>query len=107
MIDTDSEVMKRVGLAALAAFGGLVGYTVRQQERKEAFSWSGALVQTAGSGFVGLMVAMLCAAMGIDGLWVGPIVGIFGWMGATATIDIVRRIPMMKLGITPEKGNDE
>lgn len=107
MLDADSEVVKRIGYTVLAAVGGLLGYVVRQQESKETFSWSKALVQTAGSGFVGLLVAMLCTAMGIEGLWLGPIVGVFGWMGAAATMDIVSKLSLGKLGLRTDKREEE
>lgn len=107
MLDADSEVVKRIGYTALAAVGGLLGYVVRQQESKETFSWTKALVQTAGSGFVGLLVAMLCTAMGIEGLWLGPIVGVFGWMGAAATMDIVSKVSLGKLGLQSDKREEE
>lgn len=107
MLDADSEVIKRIGYTILAAVGGLLGYVIRQQESKETFSMVTALVQTAGSGFVGLLVAMLCAAMGIDGLWMGPIVGVFGWMGAAATMDLLGKIPLGKLGLSSDKKDTE
>lgn len=90
------------GLTFLGGIGGLLAYAVQTQEKGEPFLWRKAIVQFASSAFVGFIVYSLCQALGINGLWLGPIVGVFGWLGATATIQVAKRFVFNKLGYTED-----
>lgn len=101
-MDFNINDFKEAGWATLAAIGGLLGYTIKQQDGGEKFLWRDGFVQAASSGFVGFLIALLCQAMGIPDIWIGPVAGLFGWLGATATIRIVERFVYQKLGIDPK-----
>lgn len=94
-----SEWVTTAALTVLAAVGGAFGYTLRAQDKGDVFSWRKLIVQFFSSGFVGFLVVLLCRAIGIDSLWMGPIVGVFGWMGATVTIQVLERFVYDRLGI--------
>lgn len=90
-------------LTVLASIGGAFGYVIRTQDKGEVFSWAKLAVQALSSGFVGFLVALLCRAIGLDSLWMGPIVGVFGWMGAAVTIQVLERFVYDRLGIERPK----
>lgn len=87
------------GLTILAGIGGMLAHIVQAVENGKPVNWREGLVQFCASGFVGYLVYGLCMAIGVGGLWLGPIVGMFGWLGAVATIQVLRRFVFDKLGI--------
>lgn len=91
------------GLTVLAGLGGLLAYAVKTQEKAEPFLWRKALVQFASSAFVGYLIYGVCLHLGVDGLLLGPICGVFGWLGATATFQVIKRFAFDKLGISEDK----
>lgn len=102
-MDFDFITMKEIGYTILATIGGFLGYTVNQQEAGRKFVWRNASVQATGSGFVGFLVYMLCQSMGIDGPFVGTIIGVLSYLGVTATIQILKRFVHEKLGISQDE----
>ncbi len=87
-----------IGYVLLAAVAGALGYIVRQQNAKEAIVWTEVLVRGASAGFVGLLVYWLCAYMKLDSNITGITVGVFGWIGATATMEVLRKIVFNRIG---------
>lgn len=88
------------GYALLAAFGGLLGYLMRTLDKGHRVSYGRALIESASAGFVGGLVTLACMAMKLDPLWSGVIVGVFGWLGATASIRFLETMIFKRLGIT-------
>ncbi len=95
-----SEWLTSLGYAALAAVAGLLGHIMRELDAGRQLNPLRVVAETLGSGLVGFLVMLLCRAMGFDPLWSGFVVGIFGWLGASASIRIVERIAYGKLGVT-------
>lgn len=90
------------GLTLLGGIAGFLAYAVQTQDKGDPFLWRKALTQFGSSAFVGYLVYSLCLALGIDGLWLGPTVGVFGWLGAVATMQIAKRFIFDKIGLTIE-----
>lgn len=95
------EWLSAAAHAALATFAGLLGYTTRQQHQGAPFNIWHAVTEALSSGLVGFLVMLLCQAMQVDLLWTGFLVGIFGWLGANASIRMLERIAYGKFGLTP------
>lgn len=101
------EWLTAAGYTALAAVAGLLGYVMRENDKGNRLSLWRAVAETLSSGLVGFLVMLLCRAMGFDPLWSGFVVGIFGWLGASASIRVLERVVYDKLGIRiPGKGGD-
>lgn len=82
----------------LAWFGGGIGYVMRQLEAKENVSWWRALAEASASAFAGILVLLLCLAMKLSVEWTGIIVGVCGWLGANATIRLLEKVTIKKIG---------
>lgn len=85
--------------ALLAAAAGFLGYTKREMDKGAPWKWQNALVETASSGLVGFLIMQLCQTMGLESGWTGLIVGVSGWLGAAATIQILEYFARDKLGL--------
>lgn len=91
----------------LAALGGGLGYAMREHDKGAQLSWGRASLEVVGSGFVGFLVMLLCKAMGINPLYSGFIVGIMGWLGASASIRLLERLAYNKLGLEKNAGEEQ
>jgi len=102
-----SEWLTSAGYTLLAALGGLLGYVMREHDKGNPLKAWRAATEALSSGFVGFLVMMLCFAMGLDPLWSGFIVGIFGWLGANVSIRLLERVVYDKLGIKLRENTDQ
>jgi hypothetical protein len=91
-----------LGLTLLAGIGGVLATLTQSVQNGKPTNRKEVAVQFCTSAFVGYLIYGLCLAMGVSGLWLGPIVGTFGWLGAVATIQVLRRFVFNKLGIPHE-----
>lgn len=92
-------VVESIVFAAFAGLGGLLSYLLRSLNRDQKPSLSKSIVETLSSGFVGVLAMLCCKALNIDILWSGVIVGVFGWLGAEASIVMLAGLLRRKLGI--------
>lgn len=88
------------GYAAFAASGGLLGYVLRTLDANQPVSWKRLTVETAASGFMGVMAMLACNALDVNTTWTGVIVGMSGWLGATASMRLIETLVYKRLGIT-------
>lgn len=86
--------------ALFAAVGGFLGHLLRAIDAKQKINWLRAALEGVAAGFVGLLVMLMCNAMGFSSQWTGVVVGVCGWLGANVTIRILEKIVRRKLGIT-------
>ena len=84
--------------AALAGFGGSMGYVMRSIDAGERVLWWRVLAEGAAAAFVGVIVMMLCQAMNFSPKLTGVVVGVCGWMGANAAISMLQRVVSRKIG---------
>ena len=83
----------------LAFFGGAIGYVMRQLEGNVVVSWGRALAEAFASAFSGLLVLLLCLEMKLSPGWTGIVVGVCGWLGANATIRLLEKLTVKKVGV--------
>lgn len=93
------SLIESVLMALFASVGGALAYVLRALNQNEKPRWFRAAIEALSSGFVGLIAMLACKAMGLDWRWSGVIVGVFGWLGAEASIAMIARLVRRKLGI--------
>ncbi len=98
-------IMETVIMASFGAIGGMLSYLMRTLNKDQKPEVSKFIVEGLSSGFVGLLAMLMCKAMSVDPLWSGVIVGVFGWVGAEASIAILSRVIRQRLGV--DNGNNK
>ena len=73
-------------LVFLAALGGLIGSMIRMIDKEGKITWGLVAVETLASAFSGIIVMLLCSALGFNLQWSGVIVGVCGWFGGRAAM---------------------
>lgn len=73
-------------LILLAAVGGLIGSTIRMLDQNGKISWFLVMLEALASAFSGVIVMLLCQALGFNLQWTGVIVGVCGWFGGRTTM---------------------
>lgn len=98
---TPDWIEKTLTYVSLAASGGAIGHLMRVDGKPKTIGST--LIETAGAGFVGYLVFQLCAASNLSPEWTGIVVGTSGFLGANATIGLLRTIVSQKFGIAKKE----
>lgn len=72
---------------------------MRSLDKKERITWTRCVIESVAAGFVGLLVLLMCQAMDVGEQWTGVIVGVSGWLGASATIRMLEMAMRKRLGL--------
>lgn len=99
--------LRGAGYALFAAIAGGLGYIFRSMDASVPVSIGRALVEMCGAGVVGLFAMWICQAMSLSQQWTAVTVGVCGWLGATASIQVLQRIIWQKLGIDRRRSDDD
>lgn len=73
-------------LILLASIGGLIGSMLRMLDQNGKISWFLVMLEALASAFSGVIVMLLCQALGFNLQWTGVIVGVCGWFGGRTTM---------------------
>jgi hypothetical protein len=92
--------------AAFAGFGGSLGYIIRALDRKEMINPWRVAVEGGAAAFVGVLVMLVCQAMKLSPQWTGVIVGVMGWLGASAAMRMLELVAFRKLGVQNDGSNN-
>lgn len=100
-MDIDTETLRAAGYTLLGAISGFVAKVVEDVEgdKVRPSQWFAAAL---GSGLVGYLIYLLCLSLGFDGPLIGVVVGLFGALGAKATIVVLKKFVFGKLGISED-----
>lgn len=97
---------KLIAFISLAVVGGILGYLMRTLEAGHKPSLSRSILEGVAAGFAGLLLLLLCRMAGFSEEATGIIVGVGGWLGASATIRRLEPIAFAKFGVKKdETGN--
>lgn len=88
-----------------ASTGGVMGYLMRTIDKKDKINWGRAALEGGAAGFVGFIILLVCQAMKLSEQWTGVIVGVSGWLGASATIRMLEGLVRKKLGVETSTGD--
>lgn len=89
--------------AVLASFAGGLGYVLRTMEADAKVSYVRAFIEALSAGFVGLLAMWICQALHLSMQWTAVTVGVSGWLGANASIQVLQRVVWKRLGISPNE----
>ncbi len=91
--------------AMFAAVGGILGHLMRILDKKHTVSWARAVLEGIAAGFVGILMLFICDASSLSAQWTGVIVGVSGWMGASASIRLLEILVRRRLNVQSPEDN--
>lgn len=94
--------VKAGAYAVFSALGGVLGHLMRSVDKKHKITVGRTAMEGLAAGFVGLLVLLLCQAMNLGEQWTGVVVGVSGWLGASATIRMLETAVRKRLGVNKE-----
>jgi hypothetical protein len=83
--------LRAAAFMLFASIAGALGYTMRMMDSDRKISKARLLVEFLSSGLVGLFVMWLCNIQGVSFEVTAISVGVSGWLGASASIQIIQR----------------
>lgn len=98
-INLIAKLLRTPALVLFAAIAGALGYLMRSLDSGQKLSKARLFLEAAASGFVGLLTIWLCHAMNLSYEWTGVVVGVCGWLGAHASIQVLQKVVWAKLRI--------
>ncbi|SEO76576.1 LydA holin phage, holin superfamily III [Luteibacter sp. UNC138MFCol5.1] len=104
--DPNQGWLQGVAFAAFAMLAGVLGRVVRDMNENHPVKFWPTCVQGLASGFVGLLVMWLCQIAGLSLQWTAVTVGVSGWLGAEASIQVIQRLVWKQLGLNRSRDND-
>lgn len=99
--------VKLVSYIALSVIGGFLGYLMRAFDAGQKPSLGRFLVEGFAAGFAGVLILLLCRATGVGEEMTGVIVGVGGWLGASATIRKLEPFVFRKAGVSNGPDNEQ
>ena len=90
------EAFKILMFTLLATFAGMVGYL---KKNYRSFKWQYFLIETVASGFVGLLITLVCMSSSIDPYFTGALAGVAGYLGADTAKHILYNLIRTRTGI--------
>lgn len=94
--------MKLAAYTGLAWVGGALGYLMRALDQGLKPSAVRAFVESSAAAFAGLLFYLACTAANISPEMTGVIVGVAGWLGASASIRLLEPF-VKKVGVPNER----
>lgn len=103
----DQWWIKLIAFTILAAIGGAIGHLFRIFENGHKFSLTIFIVKTLSAAFTGCLMYLLCIALNFSPVWTGICVGVFGWLGADATIKVLKSFVYNMLNVDKQEKNND
>lgn len=91
--------LKTLGLFILAPIGGILGYISRELNRGRTIQIFKVLFSGCCSGFVGVIVILICIELNLSIQQTGVVVAVSGWLGADVTIKMLEKLVHKMLGV--------
>lgn len=106
-IEPDIKVIETIIFGTFAAIGGGLSYIIRTLNKDETPRLLRGTVEALSSAFVGLIAMLACQELGLNYGWSGVVVGVFGWLGAEASIVVLAKLVRNKLGLSNDSINSK
>ncbi|MDD0886430.1 phage holin family protein, partial [Xylella fastidiosa subsp. multiplex] len=82
----------------LAMVAGVLGYLMRTLDNGEKPTWARVLIEASAAGLVGLFAMWVCESLELSQQLTAVTVGVFGWLGASASLDLIQSFIVPKVG---------
>lgn len=79
------------GIVFFGAIGGIVGHITREQQHGRNITYTRLASEALASGFVAVLVLLLCLELGFSLSMAMFLGGVFGYLGVTASIGVFNR----------------
>jgi hypothetical protein len=93
------QALRGACYAAFAFVAGGLGYILRNLDAGTNISYVRAFIEALSSALVGLLTMWICESLGLSQQWTAVSVGVAGWLGANASIQVLQRLVWNKLGL--------
>lgn len=107
IIEVVEELIRTPALILFAGIAGALGYIMRALDHGQKLSKGRIALEFCASAFVGLLVIWICGAMHLSPEWTGVIVGVCGWLGASASIQVLQKLVWKKLQLGGNSGPNQ
>lgn len=94
---------KTSAFVLLAAVAGGLGYVTRKLDDGGNLSVGRTCVEVLSAAFVGLLFKLVCDEFEMSDRWTGVIVGLAGWLGASASVRLLENLVYDKLGLKEKR----
>lgn len=99
MNDEHTWWLKMAAYTGLAWIGGALGYVMRTLDKGVRPSVARAIVEASAAAFAGVLFYLACSAANFSHEMTGVIVGVSGWLGASASIRLLEPLVKKKMGV--------
>lgn len=100
------DVLRAAYYGIFAVLCGTLGCVLRLMDAGSNVSTTRVLVEGISAGVVGVLIMWICEAMAVSQPWTAVSVGVGGWMGASASIQVIQRAVWGRLGLNGDNGNE-
>lgn len=100
MLQYFAEHGKNIGLLLLAAAGGMLGYISREISNKRKVQLYRVLFAGSSAAFFAMLIKTVITKSGGDLEWAVVAIGVFSWMGADTTANILLKSVLKKFGMS-------
>lgn len=97
---------KTTAFVTLAAMAGGLGYVTRVLDNDERVRAGRTVIEVMSAAFVGLLFKLVCDEVGLSDRWTGVVVGLAGWLGASASVRMLENLVYDKLGLKEKPTRD-
>ncbi|HHW4679764.1 MAG TPA: phage holin family protein [Xylella sp.] len=97
---------KEAFYAGLAMVAGTLGYLMRTLDNGEKPTWTRVLIEAGAAGLVGLCAMWVCESLEMSQKLTAVTVGVFGWLGASASLEFIQGFVLPKVGASRRHTDD-
>jgi hypothetical protein len=96
-------LLRAAVFTVFAGVGGLLAYLLRCLNSGEKAHFGRAMIEMLSSGFFGAVMILACMSFKVDIYLAGALAGVFGWLGAEASMLFIKKLINKRFGIKSDE----